>query len=144
MRVRLAVAVVGAMLGMALLGGCEKPTPLVTLTSGTSSVHAEAVCYAGDGGEISERACRQPASEARTLNVPVSSSVGVGVDPELADQGWRITINGQPATQQILDTTFYRFGLSPQAFRQGPLELQVATVDGRQLTGLWLFRLTQD
>ena len=50
-RRRRALAAAGAVsAGVLVLSACDKPTPLATVTVGTSSVHSEATC-GGESGE---------------------------------------------------------------------------------------------
>jgi hypothetical protein len=143
MRVRPAVALASAVLGLTALSGCEKPTPLVTVTSGSSSVHTEAACYEEDG-QISRESCSDPGAGAPEIGVSPNGYIGVGVDPEVADAGWQITVNGQQVTPQPLDTTYYRIGPIPAQFlAQGPIELNVASQHDGQVNGLWLVRVRE-
>jgi hypothetical protein len=143
MRVRPAVALASAVLGLVGLSGCEKPTPLVTVTSGSSSVHTEAACYE-EKGQVSVESCQDPGG-APEIEVSPNGYVAVGVEPEMADAGWQVTVNGQQVTQQPLDTTYYRIGPLPAQFlAQGPIELTVASQQDGQVNGLWTFRVRPD
>jgi hypothetical protein len=131
---------------LAVLCACQKPTPLVTVTSGRDSVHSQTACY--DDGR------RVPVSRLRTclrgrhftaLKVDPDALVHFGVDPVIADRGWTILLNGRPLTDRSHNT--YRtvpagvfFSRSLGATGRSTLA-SVLEGNGTRLTGLWSFTL---
>jgi hypothetical protein len=106
MKTRHRAAVAGAVvLGAIALTGCEKPTPLVTLVSGSTSVNSEAVCHAEGKKLVDLSQCLdRPAREA--IDVTAGNSFSVGVDKEIADKGWYLYINGRPFNDEPIKKTF--------------------------------------
>lgn len=144
-RVLILLAVVGA--ATLSLTGCEKPTPGVSVVSGTSSQHKEALCWGGDGSVTAE-SCSQEviaAAAAGGSAIPViqGDTVGISVDTAVADLGWIPIVNAQPLTQEPLHTTYYRFTYdSAMASAQGANAVIVLAGDGQTAKGLWVFGLS--
>lgn len=100
--IRRQAAVAGAVaLGAFALTGCEKPTELVTVVSGSNSIHTEAKC---EGKNFRESAAARVAAnpndlvtvideclqkKPKTLKVSEGEIVNVGVEPGIDDR-WRI------------------------------------------------------
>ncbi|MEU8892132.1 DUF2771 domain-containing protein [Streptomyces sp. NPDC048442] len=150
-RTAAALGVVSA--GLLVLSACDKPTPRATLTVGSESVNSEAACYAhGDAG-ISEKetpGCLNK-KPAKSIKVSMEDKVRLGVDPEVAENGWTVFINGQPAEQEPFKKT-YR-SIPGNAFftsgQQGAPPAKEATVSivetgGKKLIGVWSFKLEKD
>lgn len=152
MTYRRRAAVIGAVVaGLAGLSACEQPTPYTTVTVGSESVHAEAVCY-DDGDKLSNsklRSCLEK-KPSKTLKVASGERLRFGVDPEVADTGWFLAINGQPVMDPINQT--YRsfngdsFFTDPQTGQQLD-EVRVTIVEGDEAgggRGVWAYNLKQD
>ncbi len=133
---------------LAVLAGCEKPTPLATVTTGEDSVHTQADCY-NDGNAISTddlQSCLRN-KNATTLKVDPDAIVRFGVDPDIADQGWAILLNGQPLTDRsgktyrtIPGSVFF----NPQYGATGAsTTVSILEGNGSKATGLWSFRFTK-
>ncbi|MFJ6697176.1 DUF2771 domain-containing protein [Streptomyces sp. NPDC091272] len=147
-RTAAALGVVSA--GLLVLSACDKPTPRATITVGSDSVNSEAACYAhGDEG-IGEQETPGCLNKKPTKSVKVSmeDKVRLGVDPEVAENGWTVFINGQPAEQEPFKKT-YR-SIPGNAFfstgQQGAAPAKEATVSivetgGKKLIGVWSFKL---
>ncbi|MEV7087634.1 DUF2771 domain-containing protein [Streptomyces sp. NPDC093085] len=147
---RRAGAALGAVAtGLLVLAACDKPTPLATVTVGTDSVNTEASCY-NDGKAIAENkmtACLNKKAD-RTITVALDDKIRFGVDPTIAEHGWSIFINGQPAEQEPYTKTYRTIPasafLSSQASPTGEpaTETQVSIVEtsGKTLTGVWHFQ----
>ncbi|MFE1954916.1 MULTISPECIES: DUF2771 domain-containing protein [Streptomyces] len=100
-RHRRTVAAVGAVgAGLLVLSACDKPTPLATVTVGTSTVNTEASCY-DDGKSIplsKLQGCLKKTEDAQKIKADPDGTVRFGVEPEMADKGWTILMNGRPLT----------------------------------------------
>ncbi|MDH6628895.1 hypothetical protein M2271_006730 [Streptomyces sp. LBL] len=151
-RRRRAVAAAGAVTaGLLVLSACDKPTPRATVTVGGDSVSAEAKCYDdGDnlGREKATKCALKKASDA--IEVPQGETLRIGVDPEIADTGWALWINGQQATS-VFKKTYYAFqGVDLFADQQGqaaPKTLYISVVQqnkaaqSTEFKGVWNFKL---
>ena len=151
MRIRLsrpALAIALAALAVASLAACEKPSPGVSVVSGTSSAHRQALCWSFDGEPLSAETCAQDVvtealEGADVARIPVipGQVVGISVDPTVADAGWYPVIGSQRLTQQPITSTYYRFTYPDlQEVPADGVSLQV--VAGNEGTlGLWVFQL---
>ncbi|MFD7434608.1 DUF2771 domain-containing protein [Streptomyces sp. NPDC059861] len=148
-RRRRAVAAAGAVsAGLLVLSACDKPSPMSTITVGSSSVSSEATCY-DDGAALktTELAGCLKDTGIKTISVDPDETVRFGVDPKIADQGWTILMNGQPLTDASTKT--YRtipgsVFFNAQYGAQGNSTL-VSIKEGEQdVTGLWSFKLKKD
>lgn len=122
---------------------------MATVTVGNSSVATEAECYKdGDalGREAATECVGKKASD--TISVPQGETLRIGVDPEIADEGWALWINGQQATPPFKKTYYAFQGVDLFAGQQGqpaPKTLNVSIVQqnksGSELQGVWNFKL---
>ncbi|MBC9727188.1 DUF2771 domain-containing protein [Streptomyces sp. TRM68367] len=149
MRRRRAVAAAGAVsAGLLVLSACDKPTPMATVTVGRDSVHTEATC-GGEGKTLSSAQLTEclKDKDIKTISVDPDDTVRFGVDPEIADKGWTIMLNGQPLSDPS-NKTYRSVGgyvfFNSQYGAQGNSTL-VSIREGKQdTTGLWSFRLKKD
>lgn len=149
----LRVAAVGAV-AVGVLAACEKPAPSVTVWAGTASVWTEASCWGTDaasppsGVPVCTASTVQDAladaASAPEVAVLADGTVGISVDPVVADSGWYPAIGTQKLVTEPVRDTYYRFTFpAGQTFPAGgfPLEV-VAAGAGDVPRGVWLFRLT--
>lgn len=146
---RLALVAVAALTPI-LLAGCEKPKPGVTVWSGTSSEHVEATCWQfDDPGSLSANDCAQDLLQKAgqgegitRLEVAPGDTVGVSVDPVVAEHGWSVQIAGQTLAAGLTDT-YYRFTFPESVATEGPgYTLQViAAAQPSGTRGYWFFQL---
>lgn len=140
-----AVALAAAVL--VSLTACEKPKPEVTVFSGARSVHAPAVCWMADAGS----ACAMdPSADVTELVATSGATVGISVDSEVAEAGWRpsLIVNGQEQqlTGGLLHKRYWRMQY-PEVALTGlagqPLQLVIysMTEDGQNVRGYWNFSL---
>jgi hypothetical protein len=134
-----------------VLAGCEKPNPGVTVWSGTSSEHVPAACWQHEEGEpLGAADCAQDVVErarqgtgVTTIDVRPGATVGISVDPVVAEGGWSVQIGGQ-ALATGLTETYYRFSF-PQNISAGGegfvMEITAQAEAGTGNRGLWFFRL---
>lgn len=135
---------VGVLLLLAL-AGCDKPTPGVTVWSGTSSDHREAQCWSSDPSvKVDPARCLDQRGAIGSVDVTPGSTVGISVDPELAANGWYPAIGDKRLTNKPVKETYYRFALSEANLAQ-PLELRVLALGSaaEDVRGLWLFELAR-
>lgn len=148
---RILIVAVAATAAAAGLSACEKPNPGVTVWSGTNSQHAAALCWSSNPTvTVSARGCAadvvQKATaggKVPTIKVIPGSTVGISVDPVVADNGWFPAIAGQRLSQTPIKSTYFRFTF-PQA--QIPAEGYTLEIIGRgtqanDTRGIWVFRL---
>ena len=144
----LAIALVA--LSPLVLAGCEKPNPGVTVWSGTSSEHVQALCWQPkELGGLTPKECAEDVLTAAgsgqgitTLEVSPGDTVGVSVDPVVADGGWSLQIAGQTLATGLTDT-YYRFTFPEQVAAEGAgYTLQViAAARPNGARGYWFFQL---
>ncbi|MEU6522474.1 DUF2771 domain-containing protein [Streptomyces sp. NPDC046924] len=149
-RRRRAVVVAGAVsAGLLLLSACgTKPTAISTITVGSESVSSEATC-GGEGEALKASAltsCLKD-KDIKEISVDPDETVRFGVDPDLADKGWTILMNGQPLTDSSTKT--YRtipgsVFFNAQYGAQGDSTLVSVKQGENEATGLWSFRLKKD
>ena len=146
---RLPLVLAGAAALALSLTACEQPNPGASVFSGTTSQWRQAVCWAGEGESIDANACAQDViakaadgGQLATIPVVPGQTVGISVDPVVAEDGWSPRINGQNLTQSPITSTYFRFTF-PE-FQEVPadgltMEL-VAGSDGAN-RGIWYFQL---
>ncbi|MFG3498705.1 DUF2771 domain-containing protein [Streptomyces sp. NPDC047928] len=147
-RARRAGAALGAVsAGLLVLSACEKPTPLATVTVGSESLSSEALCY-NDGEAIKEseqQKCLNKKS-GKTIEVSMDDKIRFGVEPEMAENGWTLFINGQQAEQEPYKKTYRTipanaFFASQMGEETNKVQISVVETKGRKLVGIWHFEL---
>ncbi|MFJ3672063.1 hypothetical protein ACIPSE_36975 [Streptomyces sp. NPDC090106] len=153
-RRRRAVAVAGAVsAGLLVLSACDKPTPRATVTFGTNTLSTEAACYEG-GDNLGQAKATKCALKKATDSIEVTQSetLRIGVDPEIADTGWALWLNGQQVTP-VYKKTYYSFQgvdlFSEQSGQAAPKQLYISVVQqdktksgvSEQYKGVWNFKL---
>lgn len=144
---RIGVALGAVSAGLLVLSACDKPTPLATVTVGTTSVSTEAVCY-NDGDPIKEsliQGCLNKKAD-KTIDVAMDDRVRFGVDPEVADNGWTLFIDGQQAEQEPYKRSYRSitgsaFFSSQTGETSKETQVSVVETDGSKLIGIWHFQL---
>ncbi|MER5752999.1 DUF2771 domain-containing protein [Streptomyces sp. NPDC002088] len=148
-RRRRAVAAAGAVsAGLLVLSACDKPTPISTITVGTNSVNSQATCY-NDGKALDTQAlaaCLKD-TDIKSIKVDPDETVRFGVDPDIADKGWTILMNGQALTDSSTKT--YRtipgsVFFNAQYGASGNSTLVSIKEGEKNVTGLWSFKLKKD
>jgi hypothetical protein len=144
----LAIALVA--LSPLVLAGCEKPYPGVTVWSGTSSEHVAALCWQPEElGGLTAKECANDVLETAgsgqgiaALEVSPGETVGVSVDPVVAEGGWSLQIAGETLATGLTDT-YYRFTFPERVATEGPgYTLQViAAARPNGARGYWFFQL---
>ena len=146
-RRRLLAAVAATSAAAALLTGCEKPAPTVTVVSGGTSIYTEASAFCFDEEQTLEGGeCAQRSTELTELAVRPGERVGIDVDGELADRGWQLIIadpQDPQRTQASGTITDHYFPFTaPGIAPESRLLLTIRTVDAEDApTGEWQFAL---
>lgn len=148
-RSRAAGAAVVAISAALLLSGCEKPSPGISVFSGTATQWREAVCWSFDAEALEPGDCAQDllteASSGEVVaRIPVvpGDTIGISVEPKVADAGWTPVIGQQRLTTTPLDTTYYRFTYPDlQEVPADGVLLQIVAGRGEMTKGIWVFRL---
>lgn len=130
------------------LAACEKPGPGASVVSGTSSAWREAICWAHDGDALEPGTCAQDLIERATAGgtvaeIPVlpGDTVGISVDPVVAETGWYPVIGNQRLTTRPVTSTYYRFTYPDlQELPTDGTLLQVVAGDAAT-RGIWVFKL---
>jgi hypothetical protein len=144
-------AVGAAALGLFALSACEKPTPLVTATVNSDSVTTEAACY-DDGKTL-------PTGEAKkclgkesgpTVEVGPGDKLRLGVEPDTAESGWLLVVDGSPAVPDPIHKTYYTFNgdaFFQQQSADGGAEskksaqVSIVQTEGKDFKGIWHLKL---
>lgn len=142
------LAALGAATGL-LLTACDKPAPGVSVFSGTSTEYRQAVCWAFEADSLEPGDCAQDViTEASTgegvARIPVlpGETIGISVDPKVAEEGWTPVIGQQRLTSTPLETTYFRFTYPDlQELPSEGVLLQVVAGRGETSKGIWVFRL---
>ncbi|WP_328901503.1 DUF2771 domain-containing protein [Streptomyces sp. NBC_00441] len=147
---RIGVALGAVSAGLLVLSACDKPTPLATVTVGDSSVSSEAVCYDDGKGLTNSEAQKCLNKEAeKTVEVSMTDMVHFGVDPEIADNGWTLFLEGQRGEPEPSKKTYRSingsafFSSQSQSGEPAPKETQISIVEnkGAKVIGIWSFKL---
>ncbi|GAB3649573.1 DUF2771 domain-containing protein [Streptomyces sparsus] len=149
---RTAIAAGAVSLGLIALSACEKPTPRVTAVAGSTSVSTEAACY-DDGKNISEQRATSCAERkpTETLTVGEGDMLRLGVEPEIAETGWVLFLNGQQAISEPITGTYRSFQSDAFFQQQSPMggpgekassvNVSIAEFDGKNYKGVWNIKL---
>ncbi len=133
------------------LTACEKPNPGVTVWSGTNSEHREAICWT-EQDAITPEECAQSIvlsalndPEVATIPVLADQTVGISVDPDVAELGWFVAVGGQRFNDGAIYSTYYRFTFPKVSIPEGGYDMQViAQGKGNATRGIWVFKLVND
>jgi hypothetical protein len=134
-----------------VLSGCTKPLPGATVFSGANSQGRQATCWAFDAEELAAGDCAQDLiAQAATgdavsvVNVFPGDTVGISVDPVVAETGWFVVLGNQRLTENPITSLYYRFTFP--AAQEIPAEgvlLQIVASSGVGARGIWVFKLEQ-
>lgn len=134
------------------LTGCERPAPIVTVVSGTTSEWKEADVYCFEGQSLPEGNCAQRAEGTTVLEVEAGQQVGIDVSKAVLEQGWFIELappgavgeEAQAQQSDVLEDQHY-FAFTAPAIGPEGLRLTVRTLGeqggGGPPSGEWTFDL---
>lgn len=138
-----------AAVSLVALTGCSKPTPIVSVVSGGSTVHTDATLYCFSGQSIAARNCRTETGKKPTvLKVKPGQQVGIDVSRDIVKNGWVVVLPGGSSSQDQSsgkqDTHYLAF--TPQFSAQSPsVDIDVRMLDhgseSKPTIGLWRFVL---
>jgi hypothetical protein len=134
-----------------VLSGCTKPLPNATVFSGSNSENRQATCWAFDAEELAAGDCAQDliaqaASGDAVSVVPVfpGDTVGISVDPVVAETGWFVVLGNQRLTENPITSLYYRFTFpAAQEIPEEGVLLQIVASSGVGARGIWVFKLDQ-
>lgn len=130
------------------LTACEKPNPGASVWSGTKSEHREAICWT-DQDAITPEDCAQDIIDSAladptvaTIEILTDQTVGISVEPKVAEHGWYVAIGGQRFNEAPIFETYYRFTFPKVSIPEGGYDMQViAQGKGNATRGIWVFKL---
>ncbi|CAL9452376.1 DUF2771 domain-containing protein [Streptomyces sp. enrichment culture] len=107
---RAGVALGAVSAGLLVLSACGwvKPTPIATVTVGSDSYNTEAAenCYDENGLKESRVQECLSAKGGKDVEVAVDDRIRFGVDPEIAENGWTIFLDGERAEPEPYQKTY--------------------------------------
>ena len=141
-----ALATVAAAAALTLTG-CTKPNPGVSVVSGTNSAQEEALCWAWDNAAIDPKTCAGDvlakavdAGKIPTVAVAPGDTIGISVDPVVAEAGWVPLLGTTEIAPGPIHTNYLRFTVPSLAdLGASPKRLAVVALSGQQLRGAWAF-----
>jgi len=130
------------------LTACEKPNPEATVTAGTSSAHGQALCW-GQDTAISATSCAESLvtgainnPDTPTVRIASDETVGISVDPKVAEFGWYPAIGGQRLSTRAIYGTYYRFTFPQTDIPDTGFSLQIIAQNAQHSSrGIWEFKL---
>jgi hypothetical protein len=136
--------VTAACLALALTG-CQKPTPGVTVTSGTHSEHLESTTFCRDGQTAAAKNCVEHLDRIGRVEVKSGEPIGIDVDKSVAEHGWIVVLTDARQRSAVLDSHYFSY--TPD-FSNGPLvNLEIRSLsrvaNDAATTGVWKFQLVE-
>ncbi|TDC25171.1 hypothetical protein E1265_07825 [Streptomyces sp. 8K308] len=111
--IRTTFALGAVSLGLVALSACEQPSPNAhfTLNSNTESRETPADCYGHGDALGAERAlsCTESNDDVPTFTTRAGDTFRVGVDPDVAEDGWLLFVNGLLYDPEPFTTTYHSF-----------------------------------
>lgn len=150
---RAGVALGAVSAGLLVLSACGwvKPTPIATVTVGSHSVNTEATkdCYNAEGLKESQVQKCLEAKTGKVVEVSLDDRIRFGVDPEIAENGWTLFIDGQRAEQEPYKKTYRSINASAffagQMGGAGPDTVRIAVLETddkkKKAVGVYHFEL---
>ncbi|MFC0600039.1 hypothetical protein [Streptomyces palmae] len=151
---RAAAAACAVTLGLVALTACDKPTPLATVTVGSTTKTAEATkgCFDEDK-KLSQSKLKECLNKdtGKTIKVQPGQRVGIGVDPKIAEYGWIAATASSPLMGKPSKETYRSFDGESLFVQKNPLgqaetvpEVNLAVVqidENGGAKGVWHFKL---
>jgi hypothetical protein len=147
-RARLSLVLAGAVVLTLGLTACEKPNPGASVFSGTQSEFRRALCWTQEGVYLDETNCasdlmKNAATGPDVALIPTRAgqTVGISVDPVVADTGWYPVLDGTPLTTSPITSTYFRFSPTQEQLKAEGSTLAIAAADDAGTRGVWFFQL---
>lgn len=131
-----AYGVLGALIAVGVLVGCQQPTPGVTLQSGSRAVRASAAVY--DRGSKQVIGTR----DVKSLKVHPGAVVNIDVDRSIAAKGWTVHVTTGNKGEDTVDSPVLHqphFSFNVGSFNSDVVISQLGS--GKTPSGLWAFTL---
>ncbi len=146
-RARLSLVLAGVAVVTLGLTACEKPNPGASIFSGTTSQFQRAACWATDGSYLDDATCaaaalEQAAKTTAAVSTLPGQTIGISVDPVVADIGWFPVLGGQRLSDTPVTSTYFRFTPTREQLPAGGASLAVVAGDDKGSRGIWIFPLT--
>jgi hypothetical protein len=146
-RARSSLVLAGAGLLALGLTACDKPNPGASVFSGTTSQFQRAACWSEgeaylDATTCAEGVLTQAAANTGAIPVLAGRTIGISVDPSVADVGWFPVLGDQRLTPQPVTSTYFRFAPTQEQLSAGNGTLAVIAGDAKGSRGVWVYRLT--
>ena len=112
----------------------------MTLVGGTYAFDSPAL----EPGDCAQSLIAEASTGDNVPRIPVvpGETIGISVDPVVADSGWSPVIGQQRLVSTPLETTYYRFTYPDlQEIPPDGILLQVVAGRGDAAKGIWVFRL---
>lgn len=131
-----------AVVALAGCGGIQKPSPGVSVYSGSDTIRLDAAVFCHEGAE---KCAEDPVKVAR-LKVTPGDTIGISVDSAIAKRGWYLATATETESPKLTEH-YYKFSVGREQFRESnAVNLQVVTLASEQTgqaTGVWAFTLEQ-
>ncbi len=145
------LALAAALLGLALIAGCDKPVPSISIVSAGKYQHTAAVVWCFDGQRFDgPGSCTQRTSSQPRLQVRGGEQLSVEVPQEVRKRGWYVAVAiGRDAKNKEQyqrgpiqhDHSYFSFTV-PRFPSSNTMTVQVIAVgDNNTNSGIWQFFL---
>lgn len=125
---------------LAVLAGCTKPVPSVTIQASGTSLRSEAVQYVIDGKQVGTSA------GPKVLTVKSGDVLNISVDKQTAEAGWVVLLGGQKVSPVLGDEN-HHYSFAVPGFSGGSeatLAIFEQPPNGGPASGSWIFTLRQE
>lgn len=130
---------------LVVLSGCQQPTPGVTLSSGTRSVHMEATTYCRAGQSPAKQNCVEHLARVAEIRVTQGDQLAIDVDKSIARHGWILVLPAGNQRSEVQDQ--HHFAYTPDFSAAPFIDLEIRSLDhvadDAATTGIWKFRLRE-
>jgi hypothetical protein len=83
-----------------------------------------------------------PRTGTESLKVKPGATVGISVDPAIADNGWVPAIGNRALVSEPIKDSYYRLTLDADQIQQGSLQV-FATTGASQVRGAWVIDIAK-
>ena len=79
----------------------------------------------------------------QSISVTPGQTIGISVDPVVAEKGWFPAIGGQRITAAPVTQTYFRFTPTAEQLATAQTPLWIVAGDDKGTSGIWVYQLTQ-